>query len=106
MIAPGLNPQTVVLLSLAMFFIGAYGVVTRRNAILMLVSVELMLNAVNLALVGFSRLHNDMTGQGLVVIVMAVAAAEAALGLAILIAYYRLRRTVDIEEARALEDPA
>ncbi len=101
-----LTPQWVLLLSLTLFCIGAFGVVTRRNAILMLVSVELMLNAVNLALVCFSRLHNDMTGQGLVVIVMAVAAAEAALGLAVLIAYYRIRQTLDIENIRSLEEPA
>ncbi len=103
---PHLNPQWVLLLSLTLFCIGAFGVVTRRNAILMLVSVELMLNAVNLALVCFSRLHNNMAGQGLVVIVMAVAAAEAALGLAILIAYYRIRQTLDIENIHSLEEPA
>jgi len=103
---PQLNPQWVLILSLALFCIGAFGVVTRRNAILMLVSVELMLNAVNLALVGFSRLHNNMTGQGLVVIVMAVAAAEAALGLAVVIAYYRIRQNLDIENIHSLEEPA
>lgn len=101
-----MTPNLVLLVSMTLFAIGAYGVVTRRNVILMLVSVELMLNAVNLALVGFSRLHNDMTGQVLVVIVMAVAAAEAALGLAILIAYFRLRQTVDIEHVRSLGEPA
>lgn len=103
---PPMTPQSVLLVSMALFFIGAYGVVTRRNAILMLVSIELMLNAVNLALVGFSRFHNNMTGQGLVVIVMAVAAAEAALGLAILIAWYRMKQTVDIEAISGLKEPA
>ena len=82
-------------LSAAMFAIGAYGVLARRNLLVMLMSVEVMLNGVNVALLAFARLHGDAGGQVFVLLVMAVAAAEVAVGLAILISVFRNRRTVD-----------
>lgn len=85
-------------LSAVLFVIGVLGVLLRRNAIVVLMSVELMLNAVNLTLVAFSQSYGDVTGQVLVFFVMSVAAAEAAVGLAIVIALFRKKSTVDITE--------
>ena len=85
-----------ILLASVLFGIGAVGFVTRRNAIILFMSVELMLNAVNLMLVAFSRFKADMAGQVMVLFVYAVAAAEVAVGLAILIALFRHVRGVDI----------
>jgi NADH-quinone oxidoreductase subunit K len=82
--------------SAAMFVIGVIGVLTRRNAIIVFMCVELMLNAVNLSLVSFSRYWNDPDGAMLVFFVMCVAAAEAVVGLAIIIAIFRNRESVDI----------
>ncbi len=83
-------------LSVALFSIGVIGVLTRRNALIVFMSIELMLNAVNLAFVAFSRLHG-VGGQVFVIFVMTVAAAEAAVGLAIVIALFRHRQTVDLD---------
>jgi NADH-quinone oxidoreductase subunit K len=83
-------------LSVALFAIGVVGVLTRRNALIVFMCVELMLNAVNLAFVAFSRLHG-VGGQVFVIFVMTVAAAEAAVGLAIVIALFRHRQTVDLD---------
>lgn len=85
-------------LSAVLFTIGTLGVLFRRNAIVVLMSVELMLNAVNLTLVTFSQSMADATGQILVFFSIAVAAAEAAVGLAIVIAIFRSKVTVDITE--------
>ena len=85
-------------LSAVLFVIGVLGVLMRRNAIVVLMSVELMLNAVNLTLVAFSQAFGDPAGQILVFFVMSVAAAEAAVGLAIVIAIFRNKLTVDITE--------
>lgn len=85
-------------LSALLFFMGVLGVMLRRNAIVIMMSVELMLNAVNLTLVSFSQALGDISGQVLVMFVMAVAAAEAAIGLAIIIAIFRNKITVDITE--------
>ncbi|MEM1126978.1 MAG: NADH-quinone oxidoreductase subunit NuoK [Bacteroidota bacterium] len=85
-------------LSAVLFAIGVLGVLTRRNAIIILMSVELMLNSVNLTLVAFSQSMGDVSGQILVFFVMAVAAAEAAIGLAIVIALFRKKVTVDVNE--------
>ena len=82
-------------LSSVIFAIGAFGVIARRNLLIVLMSLELMFNAVNIALVAFSRLRADHAGHVFVLIVMAVAAAEVAVGLAIVIAVFRNRRTVD-----------
>ncbi len=85
------------LLSAALFVLGALGVFLRRNVITVLMSVELMLNAVNLAFVTFSRAHGTLDGQVLVFFVMTVAAAEAAVGLAIVIALQRHKDTLDVD---------
>jgi NADH-quinone oxidoreductase subunit K len=82
-------------LSAALFSVGAYGVLARRNLLVALMSVELMLNGVNVALLAFARLYLDERGHVLVLMVMAVAAAEVAVGLAILISVFRNRQTVD-----------
>jgi NADH-quinone oxidoreductase subunit K len=84
------------LLSAALFGIGAIGALTRRNGISIFLSIELMLNAANLSLVAYSRQFDHHTGQIVVFFVMAVAAAEAAVGLALFIAVFRLRRTIDV----------
>ena len=89
-------------LSAALFTIGVIGVLTRRNAIIVFMCVELMLNAVNLSFVALSRLYG-MEGQVFVVFVMTVAAAEAAVGLAIIIAIYRHRQTVNLENIDLLK---
>lgn len=88
----------------ALFAIGAYGVLGRRNLLIMLMSLELMLNGVNVALVAFSRGLPDASesGQIFVLMVMAVAAAEVAVGLAIVIAVFRNRRTVDTSDLAGL----
>ncbi|MET7460391.1 NADH-quinone oxidoreductase subunit NuoK [Nonomuraea sp. NPDC005501] len=93
--------------SALLFSVGVYGVLARRNTILVLMSVELMLNAVNLNLVAFDvwlrdRLHS---GQVLTLFVIVIAAAEVGLGLAIILALYRNRRTVDIDALRDLSEP-
>jgi NADH-quinone oxidoreductase subunit K len=84
--------------SAAMFVTGIIGVLTRRNAIIVFMCVELMLNAVNLSLVSFSRFWNDPAGTMLVFFVMCVAAAEAVVGLSIVIAIFRNRQDVDIND--------
>jgi NADH-quinone oxidoreductase subunit K len=84
------------LLAAALFVIGTLGALTRRNAITIFLSIELMLNAANLTLVAYARQLDQRTGQILVFFVMAVAAAEAAVGLALFIAVFRQRRTIDV----------
>lgn len=84
-------------LSAVLFLIGAVGVLTRRNLFIILFSLELMMNAVNLNLVGFSRFHENLVGQNFVLFVMAVAAAEAAVGLAIATALFRNRQTLMVD---------
>jgi NADH-quinone oxidoreductase subunit K len=90
------------ILSGVLFSIGTVGVLIRRNALLIFMSVELQLNAVNLALVAFSRLHGNLTGQVLAFFSMVVAAAEVVVGLAIIVAVYRRARTVNVDAAREL----
>jgi len=84
------------LLAALLFAIGAAGALTRRNGISIFLSIELMLNAANLSLVAYSRLWDVRTGQIIVLFVMAVAAAEAAVGLALFIAVFRQRHTIDL----------
>ncbi len=91
------------LLSAFMFTVGVAGVIIRRNAIVVFMCIELMLNAVNLTLVAFSSFLGDATGQMLVFFVMVVAAAEAAVGLAIIIALFRNKQTVNIDEINILK---
>ena len=88
--------QHYLFLSAVLFSIGVLGVIFRRNAIIMFMSIELMLNAVNLLLVAFSTYHNDASGQVFVFFVMAVAAAEVAVGLAIIVMIYRNTRNTDV----------
>jgi len=89
--------------SAILFALGTYGVLTRRNAIVIFMCIELMLNAVNLTFIALSRHLNNLDGQIFVFFVMAVAAAEAAVGLALMIAFYRNRETVDVEEINLLK---
>jgi NADH-quinone oxidoreductase subunit K len=91
------------LLSATLFVIGVAGVLSRRNAIVVFMCIELMLNSVNLSLVAFSAFIGNATGQILVFFVMAVAAAEAAVGLGIVIAIYRNRQTANIDEINILK---
>jgi len=89
-------------LSGILFAIGSVGVLVRRNALLIFMSVELQLNAVNLSLVAFSRMHNSLNGQVLAFFSMVVAAAEVVVGLAIIVAIYRRTRTVNVDRAETL----
>jgi NADH-quinone oxidoreductase subunit K len=89
-------------LAKVLFCIGAVGVLTRRNAIVAFMSIELMLNACNLAFLTFSRSMGDPRGHAIAFFVMAVAAAEAAVGLAIVVAVFRKRATVNLDELREL----
>lgn len=93
--------REALIVSALLFAIGVLGVLTRRNALILFMCVELMLNAVNLSLVAFSRLHG-VTGQVFVLLVMTVAAAEAAVGLAIVISVFRHFRSVDLGRIRVL----
>ena len=95
--------QYYLVLSAVLFSIGVTGVLTRRNAIIVFMCIELMLNSVNLTLVAFSSYMGNSTGQILVFFVMAVAAAEAAVGLAIVIALFRNKQTVNIDEINILK---
>jgi NADH-quinone oxidoreductase subunit K len=91
------------ILSAFMFSVGIIGVLTRRNAIVVFMSIELMLNSANLTLITFSSYLGDSAGQLFVFFVMAVAAAEAAVGLAIIIAIFRNKLTVNIDEINILK---
>lgn len=90
-------------LSAVVFAIGVAGFLTRRNIIIMFMSIELMLNAANISLVSFSHFLKDLRGQILVFFIIAVAAAEAALGLAIIIALFRNRATTNVDEVNELK---
>ena len=92
-----------VLYSTLLFVIGVFGVLTRRNAIVVLMCIELMLNAVNLMLAAFSTYLSDAQGQIMVFFIMVVAAAEAAVGLAIIIAIYRHYRTTQLQDVDKLK---
>jgi NADH:ubiquinone oxidoreductase subunit K len=93
----------VLFFSAALFSAGVYGVLARRNAVLVLMSIELMLNAVNVNLVGFSARLHDMTGQIFTLFVIAVAAAEVGIGLAIVILIFRNRETINVDEVNLLK---
>jgi NADH-quinone oxidoreductase subunit K len=96
-------PSFYLILSAILFTLGAAGVLFRRNALVMFMSVEMMLNAVNLTLITYSRLLANVEGQVFVLLVMAVAAAEVAVGLAIVVAYYRHKETADVDEMDLLK---
>lgn len=91
-------------LSAILFFIGVFGVLFRRNLIVIFMSIELMLNAVNLSFVTFARYTQTMDGHVIAFFVMALAAAEAAIGLAILIMLFRNRETVQADDLRLMRD--
>ena len=90
-------------LSFLLFVLGVVGVLVRRNLLTVLMSIELMLNAVNLNLVAFSRQLGDLTGQVFTVFIIAVAAGEAAIGLAIIISLYRLKGSVNLDDAAEMK---
>jgi NADH-quinone oxidoreductase subunit K len=90
-------------LSAILFSMGTFGVLTRRNAIVIFMCIELMLNAVNLSFIGLSHHLGNMDGQVFVFFVMTVAAAEAAVGLALMIAFFRNKESIDAEEFNLLK---
>ena len=93
-----ITPSHYMLLSAALFIIGVAGVMMRRNIIIIFMSIELILNAVNINLVAFSAHVQNLVGQVFAIFVIAVAAAEAAVGLGIILAFYRNKETVNIDE--------
>ncbi|MCX8089777.1 MAG: NADH-quinone oxidoreductase subunit NuoK [Verrucomicrobiae bacterium] len=97
----GLEHYLVV--SAALFALGLFGVIARRNLLILYMSLELMLNAANLALVAFSRFNQSLNGQVMVFFVITVAAAEVAVGLALIVALYRTRRTAHVEDLTTLK---
>lgn len=90
------------ILSALLFSVGVAGVLTRRNAIVILMSIELMLNAVNVTWVAFARYSNDMGGHLFTFVVICVAAAEASVGLAVVLAIFRRKRSIDVDQLREL----
>ena len=95
--------ENFLVLAAVLFFIGVIAVMVRRNAIVLLMGIELMLNSVNLTLLAFSRAHHNHDGHIFVFFIIAVAAAEAAVGLAIMLNIYRHRRNINVDEANALK---
>ena len=93
-----ITPTHYMLLSAALFIIGVIGVMVRRNIIIIFMSIELILNSVNINLVAFSSLLQNQIGQVFAIFVIAVAAAEAAVGLGIILAFYRNKETINIDE--------
>ena len=98
-----MNPMNYVYLSALLFAIGAAGVLIRRNAIVVFMCIELMLNATNLAFVAFSRMNGNLDGQVIAFFVMVVAAAEVVVGLAIIMTIFRSRRSASVDEANQLK---
>lgn len=91
-------------LSVALFIIGIFGVLVRRNVLIVLMSIELMLNGANVALLSFSRMWGNLNGQVFAMFVIAVAAAEAAVGLAIVVSIFRSRNRADVDDISMLRD--
>lgn len=98
-----MDPYNYLYLAALLFTIGAVGVVIRRNAIVVFMCIELMLNAGNLTLVTFSRINGDLNGQVVAFFTMVVAACEVVVGLAIIVAIYRSRRSASIDDASLLK---
>ena len=92
-----------IILSAILFTIGALGVLIRRNALIIFMSVELMLNAANLAMVAFSRVFDSFSGQIFVFFVIAVAAAEVAVGLALIVEIFKSKRSIDVDQMSSLK---
>ncbi len=103
MTVPSIPPVAYLIVGAMLFAIGAIGVLTRRNGIIVFMSIELMLNSVNVSMVTFSHFLNSMDGILFVFFVMAVAAAEAAVGLAIFVQLYRTQKTIHIDEIRLMK---
>jgi NADH-quinone oxidoreductase subunit K len=91
------------ILSTVVFMIGVFGFLTRRNIIIMFISIELMLNGVNISLISFSHYLQDLRGQVLVFFIIAVAAAEAVIGLALIIALFRNKTTIHVDEMNEMK---
>ena len=98
-----MSPDYYLYLSAVLFSLSAFGVLIRRNAIVVFMCVELMLNASNLAFVTFARVHGNLDGQVIAFFVMVVAAAEVVVGLAIIMAIFRTRRSASVDEANLLK---
>jgi len=98
-----MNPANYLYLSALLFTIGAAGMLLRRNAIVMFMCVELMLNAANLAFVTFARMHGDLAGQVVAFFTMLVAACEVVIGLAIIVTIFRARRSASVDDANLLK---
>ncbi|MDV3223510.1 NADH-quinone oxidoreductase subunit NuoK [Intrasporangium sp.] len=98
-----MSPLNYIYLSIVLFSIGTATVLMRRNAIIVFMGVEVMLNATNLALVTFSRIHGSLDGQVMALFVMVVAAAEVVVGLAIIMAIFRARRSASVDDANLLK---
>ena len=98
-----MSPMYYVYLSVILFAIGTATVLTRRNAIIVFMGVELMLNSTNLVFVTFARIHGNLDGQVLALFVMVVAAAEVVVGLAIIMAIFRARRSASVDDANLLK---
>ena len=99
-----MDPTNYIILSAILFCLGGLGVLLRRNAIVVFMSVELMLNAANLAFVSFARMHGNLEGQTIAFFVMIVAAAEVVVGLAIIMTIFRTRRSVSVDEPHLLRN--
>ena len=100
---PGVSITHYLILSTALFTVGVIGVLTRRNVVIVLMSIELILNAVNINLVAFSRQLGQVAGQAFAIFIIADAAAEAAIGLGIIIAFFRNRETINTDEVELLK---
>lgn len=98
-----MNPTNYLILAAILFTIGTVGVLIRRNAIVVFMCIELMLNAANLTLVTFSRINGNLDGQVIAFFVMVVAAAEVVVGLAIIMAIFRTRRSASVDDANLLK---
>ncbi len=100
---PTVATEYFVVLSAVLFIMGVLGVLVRRNAIMIFMSIELMLNAANLALVAFARQWGNLGGQLTVFFVITIAAAEVAVGLALIVAIFRTKKSIDIDELNAMQ---
>ncbi len=98
-----MSATAYVLLATVLFTIGAVGVLVRRNSLVVFLCIELMLNSANLAFVAFARMHGNIDGQVMALFVLVVAAAEVVVGLAIIMAIFRTRRTASIDDASLLK---
>ena len=98
-----IQPAQYLALAAMLFTVGAVGVLTRRNSIIVFMSIELMLNAVNLTLVAFSRMHGNLDGQVLAFFVIIVAAAEVVVGLAIIMSLFRRKASASVDQAKSMK---